>query len=67
MLTKNGPPMPTGCQGTRAIGDQHRPRKPAIDPNRAAGRKFALLSQGSGAHEPQYPLHPILGRLLACW
>jgi len=39
MLTKNGPPMPTGRQGAGAIGDQPGPRKPAIDPGRAPGQR----------------------------
>jgi hypothetical protein len=42
MLTKNGPPMPTGRQGAGAIGDQPGPRKPAIDPGRAPGQSIRL-------------------------
>ena len=39
MLTKNGPPMPTGRQGAGAISDESREGKPAIDRGRAPGQR----------------------------
>ena len=39
MLTKNGPPMPTGRQGAGAIGDESREGKGAIDPRPAPGQR----------------------------
>lgn len=42
MLTKNGPPMPTGRQGAGAIGDQPYEGKPAIDRGRASGQRGRL-------------------------